>query len=63
MSSEIKGLLMGERILNYINTVVFVDKQNNLMGEVNFFREVSRRVYFLRIWAAVKINNIPYTLE
>ena len=33
---------MGERILNYINTVVFVDKQSSIMGEVSFFREVRK---------------------
>lgn len=44
---------MGERILNYINTVVFVDKQSSIMGEVSFFREVRK----------MKFNDISLLLN
>lgn len=31
---------MGDRVLNYIKTVFFVDKTNQLMGELTFNQQV-----------------------
>ena len=48
---------MGERILNYINTVVFVDKQSSIMGEVSFFREVRKMKFnYISLFLNEKLN-------
>ena len=42
INSEVSGLLMGDRILNFVKTVFFVDKSNHLTSELILNKNVRK---------------------
>ena len=42
INSEVSGLLMGDRILNFVKTVFFVDKSNHLTAELILNKNVRK---------------------
>lgn len=45
---EVTGLVIGDRILNFVKTVFFVDKSNQLMAELTFNKNVRIQTFLLQ---------------